>query len=322
MKPFELVAATIRGDNPGRTPVYGWVAINLQEEICKAFGSVENFEDHYAFDMAHIFGGPTPFQHTTIQELRQNGTEITPEVLLEIPLMPVDRMEDYNGAIAALEHHRNQRQRFCYVQTPGIFECLNDAFGIENHLCYLALYPDELKEVYRRQAAWNAKYAEHMMDLGVDMVHVSDDWGSQRSLLFSLDMWKDLMYPYHKTICEAVKAKDTFLSLHSDGCIVPALDGIVELGYDVVHPWQESAEMSYDLYLQKYSQKLAILGGLCVQSTLGFGDYARLEGEIRRVFSLLKGKRWMFCTTHFVQKHCSIDELVFAYDLAVKLARG
>jgi uroporphyrinogen decarboxylase len=119
-----------------------------------------------------------------------------------------------------------------------------------------------------------------------------------------------------------VKKHGTFLSLHSDGYVVPLLDGIVELGYDVIHPWQESAGMSYDLYLNNYSDKFGLLGGLCVQTTLGFGDYEKLEREIRRVFKLLKGRRWMFCTTHFVQEHCSIDELVFAYDLVVKLARG
>lgn len=79
--------------------------------------------------------------------------------------------------------------------------------------------------------------------------------------------------------------------------------------------------MSYDVYLEKYSDKFAILGGVCIQSTLGFGDYERLESEIRRVFKLLRGKRWICCTTHYVQKHCTVDELKFAYDLIYKLAR-
>ncbi len=29
----------------------------------------------------------------------------------------------------------------------------------------------------------------------------------------------------------------------------------------------------------------------------------------------------MFCTTHFVQDHCSMDELAFAYDVAYRLVR-
>jgi uroporphyrinogen decarboxylase len=321
MNSIELVSKTIKGMNPGRTPVYGWVSANLKEVLDKAYGSVEAFEDHYEFDMAHIFGGPGPFGDTELEPIRQKDGEVTPEAFLEVPLRSADRLEDYADIIAALKHHRDERQRFCYLQTPGIFECLNGAFGIEDHLCWLALYPDELKQVYHRQALWNRRFAENAMDLGVDMVHVSDDWGGQNSLLFSREMWCEMIRPNHKITCDAVKARGKFLSLHSDGHVMPLMDDIVELGYDVFHPWQETANMPYKSYLEQYSDKLAILGGLCIQSTIGFGNFNRLEQEIRRVFSLLKGKRWMFCTTHFVQEHCSLEELVFAFDLAVKLAR-
>ena len=50
-------------------------------------------------------------------------------------------------------------------------------------------------------------------------------------------------------------------------------------------------------------------------------NFEELEKEIRRIFSLLKGKRWVCCTSHFVQKHCSVDDLEFAYNLIYKLAR-
>lgn len=317
-----LVAKTIRGENPGRTPLYGWLSANLTPQLTAAFGSVEAVEDRYGFDMAHLFGGPGCFDAGAFEAVRARGEELTPEVLLQIPLLPPDRTEDYADVVRQLEWHQKQRGRFCYIQTNGIFECLNGPFGIEDHLCYMALYPDELQEVYRRQALWNRAFADHMMDLGIDMVHVSDDWGSQRSLLFSLDMWNRMIFPHHKVLADRVKERGCFLSLHSDGNVNAALPGILELGYDVVHPWQEAAGMGYDLYLREYADRLGLLGGLCIQTTLGFGDLQRLESEIRRVFGLLKGKRWMFCTTHYVQDHCSIEELVFAYDLAAKLARG
>lgn len=62
------------------------------------------------------------------------------------------------------------------------------------------------------------------------------------------------------------------------------------------------------------------MGGICVQSALGIMKRDELEKEIRRVFSLLKGKRWICCTSHFVQKHCHIDDLIFAYELIRELA--
>ena len=79
--------------------------------------------------------------------------------------------------------------------------------------------------------------------------------------------------------------------------------------------------MPYELYLEKYADQFAIMGGICVQSAIGLLPQPELEKEIRRVFGLLKGKRWVCCTTHFVQEHCTLEDLEFAYDLIYKLAR-
>ena len=52
----ELVAKTIKGENTtGITPVYGWVSANLSEEISREYGSVQNFEDHYEFDICLLY---------------------------------------------------------------------------------------------------------------------------------------------------------------------------------------------------------------------------------------------------------------------------
>lgn len=314
----ELVIKTMKGENPGRTPVYGWVRANLKDQLTEAFGSPDNFEDKYEFDMAHIFGCPNPYR-SIIDPLKEQGMEITPEVVLDMGFRDIDGGQDYENLKRDLAHHR-QRDRFCYVQTHGIFEAMNGAFGIENHLLYMALYPDELMEVYDRLSDWNIRNAEHLVELGVDCIHVSDDWGAQKSLMFSPSMHREMIFPFHKKMVDAYKKMGVMVSLHSDGCVVPALDSIVEIGYDFIHPWQENCHMPYSLYLDKYQDKFGILGGVCIQSTLGFGNYERLESEIRRVFAALKGKRWACCTTHFVQNHCSMDELVFAYDLIRELA--
>jgi len=318
MNSIELVSKTIRGENPGRTPVYAWLRENLTEQLNEAFGSVEAFEDKYEFDMSHIFGAINPFWGD-ILSLMEKEEEITPDMLLDLKLSSPDNIDDYNDIAKSIEFYAKDRGRFCYVQTPGFFECYNAVFGIENHLMYLALYPDEIAELYSRQVKWTNTYAEHCIELGAHMIHISDDWGSQNSLMFSPEMFKDLILPYHKQVADFVKSKGAFLSLHSDGCINSVLDDIVDTGFDVIHPYQETANMSYDNYLKNYSDKFGILGGVCVQSTLGFNEYDRLESEIKRVFSLLKGQRFMSCTTHFVQDHCSVEELVFAYDLISKL---
>jgi uroporphyrinogen decarboxylase len=130
-----------------------------------------------------------------------------------------------------------------------------------------------------------------------------------------------MIFPYHKITCDAVKERGAYLSLHSDGNVNQVLDGIVELGYDVVHPYQESAGMDFQRYLSGYRDTFSLMGGLDVQTTIGFGNYDRLKSDIERVLGLFKDGGLLFCTSHYVQDHCTIEELTYAYDLIYDVVR-
>ncbi len=284
MLPRERVIETIRHGKPDRVPIYGWVSANLDKQITEAFGSVEAFEDKYEFDYAHLFGGPYCYDGKLVREVAAaSGGIVEPPALLDVPMHDPNDLTDYAPVVEGVEHHKNRRDRFVYVQTPGFFEPMNGIFGIENHLAYLLMYPDEIREIYRRQAEWNKAFAMNCLDLGVDIIHVSDDWGAQSGLMFNPKLWRDIIFPYHKDVCDAVKSRGAFVSLHSDGNVSSVLDGIVELGFDVVHPYQESAGMDYSLYKSNYSGKFVIMGGLDVQTTIGFGKLDFLESEIKPV---------------------------------------
>ena len=321
MNSTERVRNAILGKPVDRQPIYGWVVANLEEKINEKWGSVAAFEDKYEFDMAHIFGGPRVFNKQVLAKIREEEGEVAPDVLLRhdyyLPPRTDASLENVKKSIA----HHKERGRFCYMQTPGFFECFNDAFGIQDHLAWLLMYPDEMAELYRRHADWVIECTGQSIDAGIDMVHISDDWGSQKDLMFSPELWYELIYPNMKKVVDHIHSQGVFASLHSDGCINKVTDGIAEIGFDLVHPWQENANMPYELYLEKYQDKFAILGGVCVQSAIGMLPQPELEKEIRRVFAALKGKRWVCCTSHFVQDHCSVEDLEFAYDLIYKLAR-
>jgi uroporphyrinogen decarboxylase len=322
MLPRERVINVIRHGRPDRIPIYGWVRENLQAPIAEAFGSVEAFEDRYEFDLAHIFGGPRPYPDRVLDERQHAGrATIEPETLLDVEMLDPNTESSYEPIIRQIEHYKEQRGRFVYMQTPGIFECLNEVFGIENHLCYLIQHEEALHRVYRRQAEWNRTFALNCLDLGVDMIHISDDWGAQRGPLFSPQMWRSLIFPYHKITCDAVKERGAFLSLHSDGDISLLLDGVAELGYDVVHPYQESAGMDYALFRDRYMDRMTIMGGLDVQTTIGFGLLDHLRAEIERVMTLFAEGGLLYCTTHFVQDHCTMEELTVAFDTIHEVSR-
>jgi uroporphyrinogen decarboxylase len=79
--------------------------------------------------------------------------------------------------------------------------------------------------------------------------------------------------------------------------------------------------MAYDLYFEKYADRFTIMGGLDVQTTIGFGNDERLKADIEHVITTFRERGLLFCTSHFVQDHCTIEELTYAYDLVYELVR-
>ena len=327
----ERVIRTIRRQKTDRTPIYAWVQnIEMTAKVAAKYGHVDRFYDKYEVDMYHLFPVYKPFDTGGANHQKIFYEDELPEIKFTdpdepMPYPPEPRFRNpddmpYNDVRELIDHHSGNRGRFVYAQTPGCFEF--NPWGNEHQLEYLVLHTGRIRELYQRFTAWTLKYVNNLMDMGVDAIHVSDDWGAQKNMMISMDLWRDLVYPYHKAISDAVKKRGVFLSLHSDGNVTNALDGICEIGYDIVHPFQESAGMDYGLYLKKYRDKFTLLGGLDVQSTLGFGDYENVEREIRRVYGLFKDGGLIFCTSHSVQPHCSVEELEFAYDLVYNLVRG
>lgn len=312
----ERVLCVINHGTPDRVPVYGWVKANLTPQIAERWGSVEAFEDAYEFDLAHLFGGPSTWLPEHIQALHaQPGGIASPELLLDVPTTDPDDVSAYANLLPQIAHHKTQRGRWIYVQTPGIFEALNGVFGIENHLAFLAEYPDELDAVYAKQAQWNRRFAMNCLDLGIDMIHVSDDWGAQAGLMFSPRQWARLIAPHHRTTTEAVRQRGGYLSLHSDGNVLSVVDGVIDLGYHVLHPWQESAGMDLAILHNQYAGRLVGMGGLDVQTTIGFGRIDALRADIERVLGMFRSGGLLYCTSHFIQDHCTVDELTLAFDL-------
>jgi uroporphyrinogen decarboxylase len=322
MNSVERVTAVIRRQPFDRLPVYGWLRSNLEKQLTAAFGSVEAFEDRYEFDMAHLFPQFPAFSADVLKEARERkGSALSPEDLLDLPMTDADDQAGYRLLADQISFYGKDRGRFTYVQTPGIFEPVNNYLGLENHMMCMALEPDRMMEIYGKQAAWNRRFAMNAIDLGINMVHVSDDWGGQTSLLFSMDMWKRMIAPFHRIMADAVKGRGCFLSLHSDGNVMQVLDEFSRMGYDVLHPFQESAGMDYRVYLDRYAGSFTVLGGIDIQTTLGFGRLDLLQAEIERVVGLFGERGILMCTSHFVQDHCSVEELVFAYDLIHRLVR-
>jgi len=329
--PRERVLTALQFREPDRVPLYVWVfnQPGVIDEIVARFGTFEAFCDELELDMTQAFPAkgplkrrPKPGDEAAVYDATY-GWVYTVEGALEAELNDPDDPTIYEPIKREIEHHKGWCGRAVFVQTFGVFEAANDFVGLEQNLVAMVEKPELCRQLYERIARWSARYAENCLELGVDVIHISDDWGMNNAMLFSPQKWWELVFPAEKIICDAVLKRGGLLSLHSDGYIEPVLDGVVELGIKVFHPCQESAGMKPVEVKRKFFGKLALYGGLDVRTVLGRGlSREQLAAEIRRVMEALKpGGGFIFCTSHMVQPGTPIDEVVFAYEVAKEAGR-
>ena len=61
-------------------------------------------------------------------------------------------------------------------------------------------------------------------------------------MMFSLDVWREHIKPWHRMLVEPFKAMGMKTRYHTDGAVVPAIEDLIEMGIDLLDPIQPKAQ--------------------------------------------------------------------------------
>lgn len=117
----------------------------------------------------------------------------------------------------------------------GYFERLISFVGFEN--ASIALIDEEeqasVHKLFDRLTELYIDYIRRMRRwFQVDLVELHDDWGNQRSLMFSLDTHREMILPYIKRVVAAAHEMGVLIEQHSCGKIEALLPSMIESGVD------------------------------------------------------------------------------------------
>ena len=87
---------------------------------------------------------------------------------------------------------------------------------------------DMVLEFFSRQVAAQAK-------TDVDGIAFADDFGSQRQLLISPELWRSFIKPVYQELFNICKKAGKFIFFHSDGYIVDIIEDLIEMGVDAIN---------------------------------------------------------------------------------------
>lgn len=321
MNSRDRVLATINRQPVDRTPIDCWLyQKQFLEKLEAEYGPREKFIEEFGID---VFVGLMPFPNQTGRKYDIHELAAVP---FDDPRHPkwlnfTDWNYDFGGTNIATAVKNHHGKRCVLAHCWGMVEGTSSYLGIENCWLNLGAEPERMAAHFDRYADWMCVQVENLIAAGVDMMTLSDDWGSNGTMLFSPRMWRKLIKPYAMRVVQHARSRGLPVNLHSDGYIMQVVDDIIEMGFTSWHPVQESAGIDPREVKEKYGGKLVIYGSLDVIDGLLKYDGEELDEYITRRFEIYApGGGFIFNGGHFIQPDIPPARLVRAYRLVNRLA--
>ena len=162
-----------------------------------------------------------------------------------------------------------------YFITPNfgfaLFERAWTLRGFEQFFMDMSSDPVYTGELLDHITDIQLKLIHQYLDLGIDGGYFGDDYGAQKSLLFSPGMWRKYIKPRLAKMFAPFVERGMPILMHSDGQIQKILPDLLEIGLTTLNPVQPEVLEHAWLY-ENFKGKLAFYGGLSTQTVLPYGS--------------------------------------------------
>ncbi|MGD0325792.1 MAG: uroporphyrinogen decarboxylase family protein [Terriglobia bacterium] len=189
------------------------------------------------------------------------------------------------------------------VTVTTIFECAWALRGLERLMMDFALNPEIAERILDIPYQYHLTAAKKLVQMGVDMIWVGDDVGTQSAMMISPQCWRRFLKPRMATFISEIKAINPQLKVayHSDGMISPIIPELIEIGVDVLNPIQPAC-MDPTQIKRQFGDRFCFWGSIDEQHTLPFGTPADVQREIlERLNTMGKNGGLILAPTHHVQ---------------------
>ena len=230
---------------------------------------------------------------------------------------------DYSVLPERIATLQAQGERCIMVTNGNIFESSWYMRGFERIFMDLMLNPDLAHAILERVTAFWIAHFQRILEASrgeVDLVFTADDIGGQNGLLMSLPMWETFLKPYHARLNKAIHEYGAKVIYHTDGAVMEAVPGLIEMGVDVLQALQFDAKgMDPAALKETYGERLCFEGGVSVQKTLPYGNPEDVRREVEERISIM-GKRggYILGPSHAIQAGTPPENILALFDTAAR----
>lgn len=222
-----------------------------------------------------------------------------------------------------------KRAQFLYENTTlsvhGSFHRgkLGSSAGVAGHsfeewMLIMALEPEYAYELLHATAEVgleNLKVYLQAVGKYIDTILIStSDYGTQRSEMFSPEIYKNVHLPCYKLMNDYVhQHSDVKTFYHSCGCVRGFIPYFIEAGVDILNPVQTTADhMAAPELKAEFGDRLTFWGGgVDTQVTLPTGTPEQVDAKVKEAVSAFKpGGGFVFTPIHNMQPDVPVENVL------------
>lgn len=155
----------------------------------------------------------------------------------------------------------------------------------------------------------------------IDIVHVGEDFGTQKGLLISPRTFESVFRPKYEKMFELAHRYNAITMMHCCGSVRQLIPRFIDIGLDVLDVVQVSAAgMAIRELHAEYGADLAFAGSVCVQSTLPFGSVDDVRREVELRLALFNKGGLILGPSHQIQAGTPLENILIMYETAGSLS--
>lgn len=165
--------------------------------------------------------------------------------------------------------------------------------GMENIMVYFHTEPGYAREILHRIMDFQLGIAKHYLKLGIEIVGLGDDLGTQIGPLLNPETVQEFLVPEYRRLFELYRQHQVMIHFHSCGRIGWAIPMFMELGVNILNPVQASANDLTEI--RRMTQGKMALHGAVSSATIVAGPKEAIEREVKERIEQLGKNGGYFC---------------------------
>ena len=242
--------------------------------------------------------------------------------LRELTLPDFSRVDRYDGVRQLIAQYGRE-----YGIMGGaactLFELAWYLLGMQRLLMDLVGEPDFMNALLDDLARWIDVAGSKLVELGVDIIWIGDDFGTQDRMLISPQLFRQFFKPRYAKLFAKWKAinPNVKIAFHSDGYIHPIIGDLVEIGLDILNPVQPKS-MDPAKIKNEFGRNLTLWGTVDIQEVMPFGSREDVINEVKlRLRTAGKGGGFIISPAHNLQPDVPLENILAFYQAAKEYGR-